>query len=78
MTRRELGFLITGCGRSGTTYMAKLLKAHGIDAGNERIGSDGVVGWQFAFDTDIRYVKGRHIKTRWIRPDQYSFRYDDL
>ncbi|MEJ2171778.1 MAG: hypothetical protein P8X59_03260 [Woeseiaceae bacterium] len=74
MARKELQFLITGCGRSGTSYMAKVLQAYGIGAGNERIGAEGVVGWQFAFDTSVRYVKGRHVKIWLIRPDQYSFR----
>jgi hypothetical protein len=48
------GFVITGCGRSGTKYVAHVLRACGVDAGHEdwfypggprRSGLDGDVSW---------------------------------
>ncbi len=37
--------LITGHGRSGTGYTAKLLQSHGIDVGHEVHGTEGIVSW---------------------------------
>jgi len=37
--------LIAGHGRSGTTYMAKVLNACGIDVGHEKVGSEGAVSF---------------------------------
>jgi len=36
-------FLITGCGRSGTHYTAKILRSIGIGVGHERRGRQGTV-----------------------------------
>ena len=36
-------FLITGCGRSGTVYMSKVLRQAGLDVGHEKLGKDGAV-----------------------------------
>jgi len=36
-------FLITGCGRSGTSYTAKILRSIGVDVGHEKKGRQGVV-----------------------------------
>lgn len=36
-------FLVTGCGRSGTLYIAKCLRLAGMDVGHERMGEDGAV-----------------------------------
>jgi hypothetical protein len=36
-------FLITGCGRSGTSYTAAALRACGLDVGHEEPGVGGVV-----------------------------------
>lgn len=45
--------LITGCGRSGTVYMSKLLLALGLDVQHEEeIGKDGVVSWLMATKSD--------------------------
>jgi len=38
-----MSFLITGCGRSGTKYMAECLRLAGLDVGHERMGRDGAV-----------------------------------
>lgn len=35
--RRTLSFVVTGCSRSGTTYMARLLSAVGYECGHERV-----------------------------------------
>ena len=40
--------LITGCGRSGTEYIATVLQKLGIDTPHEHMGKDGVVDWSFA------------------------------
>lgn len=37
--------LITGCGRSGTSYIAKVLNKSGIDCPHEGVGSAGTVSW---------------------------------
>lgn len=36
-------FLITGCGRSGTVYISKVLNQAGLDVGHEKLGRDGAV-----------------------------------
>ncbi len=38
-------YLVTGCGRSGTHFLAKYLQLNGIDVGHETPQSEGVVGW---------------------------------
>lgn len=43
-------FLITGCGRSGTTYITQVLQRCGLDVGHERMGRDGIVSGFYAFD----------------------------
>lgn len=44
--------LVTGCGRSGTAYMARVLQAHGLDIGHEQAGADGTVDWHAAAKLD--------------------------
>jgi len=41
-------FRITGCGRSGTGYMAALMQAMGYDVGHETLGADGISSWMAA------------------------------
>lgn len=54
MERKSLDmFLITGCPRSGTSYMAELLNKHSIDVGDEKHAKDGIVSCWFAVDTKI-------------------------
>jgi hypothetical protein len=48
MVRRM--FLITGCGRSGTKYMALCLRAMGFDVGHEAPRDDGVVSSVWAVE----------------------------
>lgn len=45
-------FLITGCGRSGTKYMARVLRAAGLDVGHETLGADGVVSSIWAVEDE--------------------------
>lgn len=37
--------VVTGCGRSGTTFSSKWLKEAGFDVGHERLGKGGVSSW---------------------------------
>ena len=39
------GIIITGCGRSGTTYISKYFKKIGFDVGHERLGVNGISSW---------------------------------
>jgi len=43
-------FLITGCARSGTTFLYEALKKSGVKVGHEMLAQDGCVAWQCAFD----------------------------
>lgn len=45
-------FLITGCARSGTHYIAKVLQLHGLDVVHEGDASFGIVAWPMTVDTD--------------------------
>jgi len=42
--------LVTGTGRSGTTYFSDLLKILGLDVGHQRNGKDGCSGAEFSVD----------------------------
>jgi hypothetical protein len=48
----EKRVLITGCGRSGTKYVAALLRHLGLDVGHETMGKDGVANWCMAVDCE--------------------------
>ncbi len=45
-------FLVTGHPRTGTGYMASLLRGLGFDVGHEKAGADGLSSWMFAADAD--------------------------
>ena len=45
-------FLVTGSGRSGTRYTALLLSELGLDVRHESLGSEGIVSWYAATDSD--------------------------
>lgn len=58
--------LITGCGRSGTEYMATLLKASGYKIYHEHNGKHGCVSWSMAVYSlspwgPLMYKKYQHI-----------------
>jgi len=44
--------LFTGCGRSGTKYVADLMTLLGLDIKHEKIGKDGLASFFFAVDAD--------------------------
>ena len=50
-------FLITGCGRSGSTYITRVLQHCGLDVGHHRLGKDGAVCSFYCFKTDKYPVK---------------------
>lgn len=43
--------LITGCARSGTTYISEVLKQVGLDIKHEALGKDGSASWPMAATT---------------------------
>lgn len=43
-----MSILIVGCARSGTHWMARVLRSQGLDVGHERQGLDGIVSWCLA------------------------------
>lgn len=54
--------LVTGCARGGTTYITKVLEKNHLKIRHERLGDDGMVAWQGAFDVNY----GAH---EWYLPD---------
>lgn len=52
-------FLITGAGRSGTKYIATVLRKCGLDVGHEGLGESGIVSGFYCFDADW-YPNDRH------------------
>lgn len=63
--KKNRTLLITGCARSGTTYIAKLLQQGGMDIGHEYVGKDGSSSWDLAANPK---------EGRWkVRPANYRF-----
>lgn len=54
-------FLITGSGRSGSTYIAKVLQRCGLDIGHHKMGSDGTVCGYYCFDVKKYPVKSHPV-----------------
>jgi len=54
-------FLITGCGRSGSTYMTQVLQRCGLEVGHHKMGRDGTVCGFYCFDTDKYPVKSHPV-----------------
>jgi hypothetical protein len=50
----QLPLLVTGCGRSGTKYIAFALRRIGLDVRHERLGRDGISSWTMAVRTERR------------------------
>lgn len=48
----KLPLLVTGNGRSGTTWLAKTFAKAGIDCPHEHVGQHGSVSWYFVTDSD--------------------------
>jgi hypothetical protein len=55
-------FLITGCGRSGTKYTAKVLQKAGLDVQHEKPGRDGTVSSVWAVEDT--WYPGYHAQKR--------------
>lgn len=51
-TKEQRLLLITGSGRSGTTYAAKTLQAVGLDVPHEKVGAHGTSSLFFLVDSD--------------------------
>jgi hypothetical protein len=62
--------LITGCARSGTTYISEVLKLSGLDIGHELVGKDGVSSWFMCIEAD--HVPWKH------RPSAIGFHFDHI
>lgn len=48
--------LVTGCGRSGTHYTARLLQEMGLDVPHERVGKDGTASWKHIVSGTFVYI----------------------
>lgn len=48
--------LITGCGRSGTHYTARLLQEMGLDVPHEHVGKDGAASWKHIVSGTFVYI----------------------
>ena len=54
--------LVTGCGRSGTTYTSALLQAMDLDIPHEAVGKDGAASWkQIVSGTFVYLGKNRSV-----------------
>lgn len=51
-SRSAAAVLVTGCPRSGTKYIAFLLRELGLDVRHEAMGRDGTASWCMAVDAD--------------------------
>lgn len=49
----ERFILVTGCARSGTRYMAFILRDCGLDVGHEWVFPDGLTSWLMAADSKV-------------------------
>lgn len=50
--RKEVHFLITGCARSGTSYIAKFFWLHGLHVKHECDANYGIVSWPMAVNSN--------------------------
>lgn len=62
--------LITGCARSGTTYISDVLKLGGLDIQHENVGKDGTSSWFMCIEAD--HVPWKH------RPSAAGFNFDHI
>jgi len=51
-SRKSRLLLITGCGRSGTTFITKFLNLNGVKVAHETDAPDGMVSWYLAVESD--------------------------
>ena len=54
ITPVRMPLLVTGCGRSGTKYIAFALQRMGLDVRHERLGRDGISSWTMAVTSENR------------------------
>lgn len=45
LNKKDKLIIITGCGRSGTTFSSKVLRRMGLEIGHERLRKNGVSSW---------------------------------
>ena len=55
------GYLVTGCGRSGTAHIAQVLRHLGVLVKHEEVDVDGLVSWYAGYDVE-RGLVPHHIK----------------
>lgn len=65
--------VFTGCGRSGTTYIATLMTQAGIEIGHESIGKQGIAAWQIVGVPDESLPMGLNIRKRKLKGDKIEF-----
>lgn len=51
--KKQKRILITGCGRSGTKYIANTLTKMGLPIGHEKMSKFGVAAWPLAVDSSV-------------------------
>lgn len=56
----EYKLMIIGCGRSGTTYIARLLQSYGLDIGHEELAKDGISNWLCTVDYEKSANKNKY------------------
>jgi len=60
MSNEHYKILVTGCGRSGTKYIASVLQSMGLDVPHEDLGKDGAASWCMAVDSvEAPWGRGR-------------------
>ena len=65
-TSKDCRPLITGCGRSGTHFIAEEIMANNIDVKHERIGSKGSVSWIYG----VPHVASERTLETWFASEQ--------
>ena len=63
----SLRTLIVAAPRTGTTFIANVLQAVGLDIPHERHGTDGAVGWEYAVDCNRTAWGGQRSDGAFVR-----------
>lgn len=61
--------MITGCARSGTTFIFDVLTECGLNLAQERVGPDGCVAWQTAVDVNYYAMGWKNFPNKKIEYD---------
>lgn len=56
---RTRKFVVSGCGRSGTLYMAKVLNILGFEVGHEGVHRNGTSSWYLTEPSHANYIKAQ-------------------